>query len=161
MSSAKRRFSCIDARNTACFLSIWSPHLMKYVHTGPTFKFILLYISVSPVRHEQYRRPDTAIDLVHCILGKFLEFFTLVARCLYFCKDARVPSVKNWNYLSKVGHVMFRNDRFLAIYINVCCHKFTTSDIRWQRSYQLGVFFKKGLATTRYGRVLKFDTLIS
>jgi len=48
------------------------------------------------------------MDLVHCILGKFLVFLTLVARCLYFCKDAREPSGKNWNYLSKVCHVMLQ-----------------------------------------------------
>ena len=46
------------------------------------------------------------MDLVHCILGKFLVFPTLVARCLYVCKDAREPSGKTWNYLSKVCHVM-------------------------------------------------------
>jgi len=27
MSSANRRFSCIDAGNTAYFLSIWTPYL--------------------------------------------------------------------------------------------------------------------------------------
>jgi len=46
------------------------------------------------------------MDLVHCILVKFLVFPTLVARCLYVCKDARELSGKNWNYLSKVLHVM-------------------------------------------------------
>jgi len=48
------------------------------------------------------------MDLVNCILGKFLVFPTLVAKCLYFCKDAREPSGKNWNYLSKVCHVMLK-----------------------------------------------------
>jgi len=42
------------------------------------------------------------MDLVHCILGKFLVFPTLVARCLYVFKDARELRGKNWNYLSKV-----------------------------------------------------------
>jgi len=36
-----------------------------------------------------------------------------------------------------------RNDRFLAIYVNVSCHKCTTSDRRWQWSCQLGVCFQK------------------
>jgi len=48
------------------------------------------------------------MDLVHCILGKFKVFLTLVARCLYFCKDATEPSGKNWNYLSKFCHVMLQ-----------------------------------------------------
>jgi len=42
------------------------------------------------------------MELVHCILGKFLVFPTLVARCLYVWKDARKPSGKNWKYLSNV-----------------------------------------------------------
>jgi len=48
------------------------------------------------------------MDLVHCILGKFLVFPTFVARGLYVCKDAREPSGENWNYLSKVCHVMLQ-----------------------------------------------------
>jgi len=48
------------------------------------------------------------MDLVHCILGEFLVLPTLVARCLYVCKDAREPSGKNWIYLSKVCHVMLQ-----------------------------------------------------
>jgi len=48
------------------------------------------------------------MDLVHCILGKFLLFPTLVARSLYVCKNARELSGKNWNKLSKVCHVMFQ-----------------------------------------------------
>jgi len=81
---------------------------MMYVYSEPTFRFILQYISVSPVRYERYRRPDTVMDLVHCILGKFLVFPTFVARGLYVCKDAREPSGENWNYLSKVCHVMLQ-----------------------------------------------------
>ena len=83
------------------------------------------------------------MDLVHFILGNFLVFTTLVARCLYVCKDAKEPSGKNWNSLSKICHDLCRNDRFLAIYANVSCHKCTTSDRRWQWSYQLGVCFRK------------------
>jgi len=41
------------------------------------------------------------MDLVHCIQGHFLVVPTLVAKCLYVCKDARDPSGKMWNYLSK------------------------------------------------------------
>jgi len=108
MCSANRSFSCIDDRITTCFLSKWTPFVMKYVYTGPTIRFIHYYISVRAVKHEQNRRPDTVMDLVHCKLGKFLLFPTLVARWLYVCKDARKPSDKNWNYLSKVCHVMLQ-----------------------------------------------------
>ena len=45
---------------------------------------------------------------MHCILGNFLVFTTLVASCLYVWKDAREPSGKNWNYLSKVCHVIMQ-----------------------------------------------------
>jgi len=81
---------------------------MNYVYTGPTFRIIHEYISISPVRQEQYRRPDTVMHLVHCIMGKFLVFPTLVARCLYVCKEAREFSGKNWNYLSEFCHVMLQ-----------------------------------------------------
>jgi len=48
------------------------------------------------------------MNLVHCIQGNFLVFPTLVARCLYVYKDARVPSGKNWKYLLDVCRVMFQ-----------------------------------------------------
>jgi len=48
------------------------------------------------------------MDLVHCILGKVLVFPTLVARCIYVCEHAREPSGKNWNYLSKICHVILQ-----------------------------------------------------
>jgi len=48
------------------------------------------------------------MDLVHCILGNFLVFTNLVARCLYVCKDAREPSVKIFIYLSNVFHAIIQ-----------------------------------------------------
>jgi len=42
------------------------------------------------------------MDLVNCTLGNLLVFPTFVKWCLYVCKDAREPSGKKWNYLSKV-----------------------------------------------------------
>jgi len=41
------------------------------------------------------------MDLVQCLQGNFLVVPTFVARCLYVCKDARDPSCKRWNRLSK------------------------------------------------------------
>jgi len=81
---------------------------MKYVYTGTTFRFILCYISISPVSHKQYRRPDSVMDLVQCILGKFLVFPALAARCLYVCKDARESSGIKSIYLSNVCNVMLQ-----------------------------------------------------
>jgi len=46
------------------------------------------------------------MGLVNCILGNFLVVSTLAARFHYVCKDARDPSGKMWNYLSKS---LFRN----------------------------------------------------
>jgi len=57
------------------------------------------------------------MDLVHCILGNFLVFTTLVARCLYVCKDAREPSDKYWNYLSKVFMKKLPLSRHLCKYL--------------------------------------------
>jgi len=48
------------------------------------------------------------MNLVPCILGKFLVFTTLVARCLYVCKDASEPSGKHLNFLSKVCLVIMQ-----------------------------------------------------
>jgi len=72
------------------------------------------------------------MDLVHCIQCKFLVFPTLVARCLYFCKDAREPSGKIGNICRTFVMYLYRNDPFLAIYVNVSCHESTISDRRLQ-----------------------------
>jgi len=66
------------------------------------------------------------MDLVHCILGNFLVFITLVARCLYVCKDDREPRAKIGTICRKFVMYLCRNDRFLAIYVNVSCHKCTS-----------------------------------
>jgi len=41
------------------------------------------------------------MDLVNCILCKFLVVPTFIAMCLYVCRDARGPSGKSWNYCSR------------------------------------------------------------
>ena len=162
MSSAYRRVSCIDAGNTAYFLSIWTLYLMKYGYPGPSFRFIHQYVSVNPVRHEQYRRPEFVMDLVHCILGNSLVFTTLVARCLYVCKDAREPSGKKWNNLSKVCHVIMQKWRLSR---HLCKCLLSQMYEKWETvTMKLSVrsmFSKKRLAINRYERVLKSDPLIS
>ena len=60
------------------------------------------------------------MDLVHCILGKFLVFTTIVARSLCVCKVAREPSDKKWNYLSKVCHFfaeMTASSPFMSMFL--------------------------------------------
>jgi hypothetical protein len=81
------------------------------------------------------------MDLVHCILGKFLVFPTFVTRCLYVCKDAREPSGRNWNYLSKI-YVTLQKWSLFRHLCKCLCNK-CTSYTRWQWSYQLGVCFQK------------------
>ena len=69
---------------------------MKYVYTGPTFGVIVYNSKASnALNYNQDRRP------LHCILGKFLFFTTIVARCLCVCKVAREPSGKKWNYFRR------------------------------------------------------------
>jgi len=51
---------------------------------------------------------ETVTDLVLWFLWKLLVVPTFVARCLYYCKDAREPSGKKWNNLSKVCNVILQ-----------------------------------------------------
>ena len=80
------------------------------------------------------------MDLVHCILGNFFVFTTLVARCLYVCKDAREPSGRNWNYLSKVFHVFMQKWQLSR---HLCKCLLQQMYDKWQWSYQVGVCFRK------------------
>jgi len=65
------------------------------------------------------------MDMARCNLGKFLVVPTFDARRLQIRKDARDPSGKSWNYLSrrqsrnfaeKTASTPFR-DLFLATYL--------------------------------------------
>jgi hypothetical protein len=61
----------------------------------------LVYSCMTSKARTKAQDLETVMDLVHCIQGNFLVIPTFVARCLYVCKDARDPSGKRWNYLSK------------------------------------------------------------
>ena len=83
------------------------------------------------------------MDLVHCIQGNFL---VLSLSSPGASTSAKTPG----NLAAKIGTIcrkfvmyLCRNDRFLAIYVNICCHKCTANDRRWQWSYQVGVCFRK------------------
>jgi len=78
-------------------------------------------------------------DLVRFILGKFLVIPTFVARCLHACKDARDPSGKRWNYLSKSLSGNFAEMTASSPSRYVSCHKSTTKKRRWHLGYLLGI----------------------
>ena len=107
------RLSCNYAEMTVsspfmCIFLVTNLHVIDGDRYGKSFSFIHQYIALSSVRREQQPIQKTVMDLVLCILGKFLVFTTIVARYLCVCKVAREPSGKKWNYLSKVCHVILQ-----------------------------------------------------
>jgi len=65
------------------------------------------------------------MDRVHCIPGNFLVVPTFVARS---AKTPEIVAAKSKTVFKKFDRYLCRYDRFLATYINVYCHKSTTSD---------------------------------